>query len=55
MNYLIERLTESSTWRGIILMLTSLGVGISPELAAAIVPAGIGLAGIVGVLTKDKR
>jgi hypothetical protein len=52
MKYIVERLQEPSTWRGIIMLLTSLGVGIAPEMITAIVTAGTGLAGIVGVVTK---
>ncbi len=52
MPYILERLKESSTWRGLILIATSFGVAISPDLMATIISAGTGLAGLVGVLTK---
>lgn len=52
MKYILERAAEPSTWRGIILVLTSFGVGIAPELANAIVGAGVGIAGLLGVVTK---
>lgn len=54
MSYIVERLKEASTWRGIIMLLTSVGVGINPELIAPIVSVGTGLAGLVGVFTADK-
>ena len=54
MKYIVERLKEASTWRGVIMLLTSVGVGISPELVAPIVSVGTGLAGLVGVFTTDK-
>ena len=53
--YLLARLKEPSTWRGIILIMTSAGVGIEPAMADAIIGAGIGLAGLVGVVTADKK
>lgn len=53
--FILDRLSEPSTWRGIILILTAAGVGIQPALADAIIGAGIGLAGVVGVLTADKK
>jgi hypothetical protein len=53
MKYVIERLQEASTWRGFILLLTSLGVGIAPEMITPIVTAGTGLAGLVGIFSKD--
>lgn len=54
-DYILQRLTEPSTWRGIILILTSAGVGIEPAMADAIISAGIGLAGVIGVVTADKK
>jgi len=50
--YLLERAKEPSSWRGAILLATAAGVGVTPELANAIVTAGIGLAGLLGVATK---
>lgn len=52
--YLLDRAREASTWRGLILIATSIGVPVAPQLAEAIVAAGMGLAGLVGVLTADK-
>ena len=53
-NYLINRAKEASTWRGIILLLTAVGVPIAPAMADAIVSIGLALAGAVGVLAADK-
>lgn len=50
--YLIARLSEASTWRGIVLLLTALGVSLSPEQAEAIVTVGLAVAGAAGVATK---
>jgi hypothetical protein len=52
--YLLDRVKEPSTWRGAILFLTAIGVPIAPELQTAIVSAGLGIAGLIGVLTADK-
>lgn len=52
--YIFERAKESSTWRGVILVLTALGVPIAPALADQIVTVGLGLAGLVGVISSDK-
>lgn len=54
MNYLIERLQEPSTWRGIMAAATGMGIVITPEYAEAIIAAGLGLMGLIGVATKDK-
>ena len=50
--YILERAKEPSTWRGVLLFLTAIGVPIAPELANNIVTVGLGLAGIVGMVTK---
>jgi hypothetical protein len=53
--YILDRAKEPSTWRGAILFLTAIGVPIAPQLAEAIVTAGLGLAGLVGILTPDRK
>jgi hypothetical protein len=54
-DYILDRAREPSTWRGAILFLTAIGVPIAPALSEAIVTAGLGLAGLVGMLTADHR
>lgn len=53
--YVIDRLKEVSTWRGIILIITAFGVTLSPEQAESIIAAGIALVGMFGVLRKEKK
>jgi hypothetical protein len=53
-DYILDRAKEPSTWRGAILFLTAIGVPIAPAMAEAIVTAGLGIAGLVGMLTADK-
>lgn len=53
--YLIERAKEPSTWRGLVLVLTALGVPMAPEMTQAIVSAGLGIAGLLGVVTADPK
>jgi len=52
--YIIDRLKEASTWRGIIGLLTAAGVTISPEMIEQIVAAGLAVMGIIGMVFKDK-
>ncbi len=54
-DYILSRAKEPSTWRGIILFLTAVGVPIAPAMQEAIISAGLGLAGLVGVLTPDDK
>lgn len=53
MKYFIDRAREASTWRGVVLLATAAGVNIAPEMVNAIVTFGIGLAGLLGVVTKN--
>ncbi|WP_198013921.1 hypothetical protein [Desulforegula conservatrix] len=50
--YILERLKEPSTWRGLVLIATALGAKISPDQAEAIVLVGIGIVGLIGTFTK---
>jgi hypothetical protein len=51
-DYLLQRAKEASTWRGLVLLVTAAGVGITPELANAIITAGVSLAGLLGIFSK---
>jgi hypothetical protein len=53
-NIVLQRLSENSTWRGIILVATALGVKLDPELQNQILAAGLGLVGLINVLRKGK-
>jgi hypothetical protein len=53
-NIALDRLSENSTWRGLILVATALGVKLDPELQNQILAAGLGLVGIINVLRKGK-
>ena len=54
-DYFLARAKEPSTWRGAILFLTAIGVPIAPAMTEAIVTAGLGLAGLIGMITADNR
>lgn len=53
-NIVIERLSENSTWRGVILVITALGLRLEPELQNQIVAAGLSLVGIINIIRKGK-
>lgn len=53
-SYLLDRLKEASTWRGIFLLLTAIGVPIAPELQTVIMSAGLGIVGLIGALAPDR-
>ena len=51
--YIFSRLKERSTWLGLIALATACGATIETLLAEQIIAAGMAIAGLVGVLTKD--
>ena len=51
--YVIRQMKQASTWRGLILALTSAGVFISEAMAAQITGFGLALAGLIGVFLPD--
>jgi len=53
--YIIERLKEPSTWRGIIWLVTAVGFALSEEEKQAIATAGMTLVGLIGVFTEEKN
>ena len=53
-DYLLERMREPSTWRGLIMLLTAIGVPVAPAMADAIISVGLAVAGLIGVATPDK-
>jgi hypothetical protein len=52
-DWVINRLGESSTWRGIIGILTGAGVMLDEKQAAAIVAAGLAAIGLINVFRKQ--
>ena len=51
--YIFSRLKERSTWLGLIALATACGATIETVLAEQIIAAGMAIAGLIGVLTKD--
>jgi hypothetical protein len=52
--YILDRLAENSTWRGIILVGTAIGLRLEPEHQEAIVAAGLSLVGVINIFRKGK-
>jgi hypothetical protein len=55
MTFLLDRLREPSTWRGLALLAAACGVTITPERMDAIVSAGLAISGLIGVFVPDKK
>jgi len=52
LDWLLARLGENSTWRGVIALLTAVGVTLDPEKSNAIIAAGLALIGVINVFRK---
>lgn len=53
MQKIIDALKQESTWRGIIAIVTALGVTISPDLSGHIIALGLSLIGTINITKKD--
>jgi len=53
LNYALDRLSESSTWRGLTFLLCAAGLKLSPEHATAIVGAGMAVVGAINVFRRS--
>lgn len=51
--YLVSRAKETSTWVGLIGLLGSAGVAISPEYKELIISVGVALAGAIWTILPD--
>ena len=52
--YIVNRLKEPSTWRGLTILLTLAGVNVSPEQTTAIIAFGAAIVAFIGVFFPDK-
>lgn len=53
--YLLNRLKEPSTWRGLALIGTVAGINLNPEQINTIVSFGLSLSGLIGVFIPDAK
>jgi hypothetical protein len=51
--YIILKLSEESTWRGIVLLVTALGAKLAPDMAESIITVGLALVGLINVVKKQ--
>lgn len=53
LKFIVARLGEISTWKGVFLLATAAGATVHPELQNAIITIGLALVGALGVATPD--
>jgi hypothetical protein len=54
-DYILARLSETSTWRGIAMIVAASGLAIEPNKFNAIAAAGIAVSGAINVFRKEKK
>lgn len=54
-DWIFARASEPSTWRGVLGLLTGMGVMLSPEYIAYIVAAGSAGIGAINVVRKEQQ
>ncbi len=54
LEWLSERLKEPTTWHGLNILTTAIGVTIKPEIMNAILTLGSAFSGLILILTKEE-
>ena len=52
--WILDRLSERSTWIGLTGFLTATGMSLEPEVSDAIGSVGIALASLIAIITVDR-
>lgn len=55
LEYIVARLQEPSTWRGLVLIATAIGAHLSESQVSTIIEVGLLLAGFLGAALPDKK
>ncbi len=53
LKYILARLSEASTIRGLIMFAGGIGFSIAPQMADHLVAGTIALSGVIGIFTTD--
>jgi hypothetical protein len=54
MKYIIARLFEPSTWRGLVSLATLFGLKITPDQADAVLTAGVSIYSAINIFRREK-
>ena len=54
-NWALSRLSEQSTWKGIVLAITSAGVKLKPSQAANIIAIGLAIVAAINIFRNEKK
>jgi hypothetical protein len=54
MKYIVARIFEPSTWRGLVSLATLFGLKIAPDQADAVLTAGVSLYSAINIFRREK-
>jgi hypothetical protein len=54
MKYILARIFEPSTWRGLVSLATLFGLKIAPDQADAVLTAGVSLYSAINIFRREK-
>jgi hypothetical protein len=54
LNVILNQLSQNSTWRGLLLIATAVGVKLNPDLQNQIITTGLSAVGLINVIRKGK-
>ena len=52
---ILKKLSEKTTWLGVLSLVTVFGVSLTPELSESIVTAVLAIVGLVNVILNEKK
>jgi hypothetical protein len=52
LDFILARLSESSTWRGLVMVAAAVGLKLDPSHADAIIAAGLSVVGVINIFRK---
>lgn len=53
--YILARLKEASTWRGLVGCITASGIALNPDQVQLILTVGMLIGGVIGIFFPDKK
>lgn len=55
LEWIAARIKEPTTWHGINILLTAIGVTLEPALMQAIITIGMGVSSLILIITKERE
>lgn len=53
--WVLDRLEEPSTWRGIVAVMTAAGITMDPDEVGKIVACGLSVIGVINIFRRERK